>query len=197
LLSSFICFKFYGKLITAEIFSVLSLIVLFIIYFKLRNYPPRNATDFLLLNAPFSIWVALSMYSVLFSAAELLFKAKGDRVPAPIPLTMMGLVVAALAAYFLHSGDHKDSVYATTTACILFLLALNDLEGPMTELTRVSVFILSCYLVFASIWIWTPRVAAWMERRGLDPERRGLLANPRQGENEAVVAEVLGANDIV
>lgn len=163
--------------IAALALGFLTLLCLFVIYHRLRNYPPRHNLDFILINAPFSIWTSLELYTVLYNVFEFYYKNVSQRFPL-IDLLLFVVLVQGLTSFYLVDIDYrKDWVFASTSSGILWVLAMNDLVVPdkAWNNARIIAIVFVGGLVTSVLREAIPRIAVPLQR-AFTREGRPLLA---------------------
>jgi hypothetical protein len=164
--------------IAAIVLGFLTLFCLSVIYHRLRNYPPRHNLDFILINAPFSIWTSLELYTVLYNVLDFYHNNVSQRFPL-IDLLLLVVLVQGLTSFYLLDFDYrKDWVFASTSAGILWVLAMNDLVVPDKPWnnTRIVAIVFIGSLVTSVLRDTMPRIAEPLQRT-FTRERQPLLVD--------------------
>ncbi|KAI7883266.1 hypothetical protein K492DRAFT_235506 [Lichtheimia hyalospora FSU 10163] len=147
------------------------LATLVFIYHRLRDYPPRNATDMAFLNAPFSIYTAATFFITVWQVFQFSDQTKSH----PVVHTVIILAIGFVALHLVDYSDRHDWVYALTTAWILLGAAVFLTQTPHT-VSLVVVGILVSAVARTLIPNWLERInrrfSRWTNRAS---ERAPLL----------------------
>ncbi|KAG0193546.1 hypothetical protein DFQ28_004666 [Apophysomyces sp. BC1034] len=160
-----------------DIFAFVGLLwqlaTLVFVYHRLRDYPPRGATDTLFLNAPFSIYTSFVFFVTLWQV----FQFSDSTKQHPVVIVFVILAIGFVALHLVDYSHRKDWVWALTTAWILLGVAVFLSDAPHT-VSLVVVGILINAVARTLIPDWLERVnrrfGRWTDRLG---ERTPLLSN--------------------
>ncbi|KAI8990771.1 hypothetical protein BDF20DRAFT_627 [Mycotypha africana] len=144
------------------------------IYHRLRDYPPRNATDEAFINAPFSIYTAFCFFAVLWQTFQFCDETKDNSIVHTVIIVVIGFVALHLVDY----SHRKDWVYALTTAWILLGAAvfLTATTPHTVSLVVVGILVSAVARTLIPKWLekLNRRFASWTNRLG---ERTPLLGH--------------------
>ncbi|KAI7872988.1 hypothetical protein BDF14DRAFT_1877443 [Spinellus fusiger] len=105
----------YNLTVFALVALLWQLATLLFVYHHLRDYPPRNNLDMALVNAPFSIYTAFTLFAVFWQLVQWYPMDRGQSLVPVIVLSVIGFVALHLVDY----SHRQDWVWALTTVWIL------------------------------------------------------------------------------